>query len=134
MKNLKTIIIGLAPALVPIFLFTFYPVFYAIYTSLFRYNLKYPGQYGFIGFGNYVAMTKTFYFWGSLRSTAIFAIMSIPVIVFVSLGIALFITKKFKGAGFLQWLVLVPWAIPLVVSGTIWEPIHLLPEPRARSY
>ena len=121
MKELKTIIVGLAPALAPVFIFTFYPVFYALYTSLYRYNVKYPEQYGFTGFENYVKMTQTYYFWGSLRSTAIFAIMAIPVIVLSSLGIALLITKKFRGAGFLQWLVLVPWAIPLVVSGTIWK-------------
>jgi ABC-type sugar transport system permease subunit len=121
LRDLKTIVVGLAPALAPIFIFTFYPVFYAIYTSLFRYNLKYPQQYGFIGIGNYVAMFKTYYFLGSLRSTAIFAAMSIPTIVFASLGIALLITRRFRGAGFLQWLVLIPWAIPLVVSGTIWK-------------
>ncbi|MEM4246334.1 MAG: sugar ABC transporter permease [Candidatus Bathyarchaeia archaeon] len=121
MKDLRTILMGLAPALAPIFIFTFYPVFYAIYVSLFRFNLKYPEQYGFIGFQNYVEMTQTYYFQYSLRSTAIFAIMAIPVIVLGSLFLALLITRRFKGAGFLQWLVLIPWAIPYVVSGIVWK-------------
>ena len=109
MKDLKNILIGLAPALAPIFIFTFYPVFYAIYVSLFRFNLKYPEPYGFIGGLNYVEMTQTYYFQYSLRSTAIFAIMAIPVIVIGSLLLSILITRKFRGAGFLQWLVLIPW-------------------------
>ncbi len=121
MKNLRTILIGLLPALTPVFIFTFYPVFYALYTSLYRYNIKYPEQYGFIGGGNYVAMTQTYYFRSSLTSTAIFALLAIPVIVLGSLGLATLLTQRYKGVSFLQWLILVPWAIPFVVSGTIWK-------------
>jgi ABC-type sugar transport system permease subunit len=121
LKEHRNIIIGLAPALIPIFIFTFYPIFYAIYVSLFRYNLKYPEQYGFIGFGNYVEMTQTYYFRASLTSTVLFAILAIPVIVFASLALAILLSQKFKGVGFLQWLIIVPWAIPYVVSGIVWK-------------
>lgn len=121
MRELRTILIGLAPALIPIFIFTFYPVFYALYVSTLRYNLKYPEQFGFVGVANYIEMTKTYYFRYSLLSTGLFAALAIPVIVFGSLGLAILLSQKFKGSGFLQWLVLVPWAIPYVVSGIVWK-------------
>ncbi|MEM3071879.1 MAG: sugar ABC transporter permease [Candidatus Bathyarchaeia archaeon] len=121
MRELRDILIGLAPALIPIFIFTFYPVLYALYVSTLRYNLKYPEQFGFIGMGNYIEMTKTYYFRYSLLSTGLFAALAIPVIVFGSLGLAILLSQRFKGSGFLQWLVLVPWAIPYVVSGIVWK-------------
>jgi len=121
LRELRNIVIGLAPALIPTFIFTFYPVFYALYVSTLRYNLKYPEQFGFIGVGNYIEMTKTYYFRQSLLSTGIFAALAIPVIVLGSLALAVLLSQKFKGSGFLQWLVLVPWAIPYVVSGIVWK-------------
>lgn len=115
--DLRTILIGLLPALIPLFLFGFYPLGYAFYVSLFRYNLKYPQQYRFIGFGNYAAVTQMYYWPGSVTSSVYFAVITIPIITFASLGLAMLATRRFRGAGFLQWLILIPWGIPYVVAG-----------------
>lgn len=115
--DLRDILIGLLPALIPLFLFGFYPLAYAAYVSLFRYNLKYPEQYGFIGAKNYVDVTQMYYFVGSVTSSVIFAVIAIPIIVFASLGLAMLAARKFRGSGFVQWLILIPWGIPYVVAG-----------------
>jgi ABC-type sugar transport system permease subunit len=88
---------------------------------LFRYNLKYPNQYGFIGGKNYVDVTQMYYFVGSLTSSVIFAVVAIPIILFASLALAMLAARKFRGSGFLQWLILVPWGIPYVVAGLDWK-------------
>jgi len=119
--DLRDILIGLLPALVPLFLFGFYPLAYAAYVSLFRYNLKYPSLYGFVGGGNYVEVTQTYYFQGSLTSSVIFAVIAIPIILFASLALAMLAARKFRGSGFVQWLILVPWGIPYVVAGLDWK-------------
>ena len=119
--DLKDISIGLLPALIPLFLFGFYPLAYAAYVSLFRYNLKYPQQYGFVGPQNYVEVTQAYYFRGSLTSSIVFAVVAIPIILVASLALALLAARKFRGAGFLQWLILVPWGIPYVVAGLDWK-------------
>lgn len=115
--DLRDILIGLLPALIPLFVFGFYPLGYAFYASLFRYNLKYPQQYGFIGGGNYVAVTQMYYWTGSVTSSVYFAVIAIPIITFASLGLAMLAARRFRGAGFLQWLILIPWGIPYVVAG-----------------
>ena len=119
--DLKDTLIGLLPALIPLFLFGFYPLGYAAYVSLFRYNLKYPTQYGFIGGKNYVDVTQMYYFIGSLTSSVIFAVVAIPIILFASLALAMLAAREFRGSGFLQWLILVPWGIPYVVAGLDWK-------------
>jgi ABC-type sugar transport system permease subunit len=119
--DLKFILIGLAPALTPIFIFTFYPLGYALYTSTLHYDLKYPEDVYFVGFGNFLEVFNTYYFSNSARATAIFAAISVPLVVILSLALALLLSRPFRGVGFLQWLVLVPWAIPLVVSSSVWK-------------
>jgi len=119
--DIKDISIGLLPALIPLFLFGFYPLGYAAYVSLYKYNLKYPNLYGFIGGQNYVDVTQTYYFKQSLTSSVIFAVIAIPAILFVSLALALLAARKFRGSGFVQWMILVPWGIPYVVAGLDWK-------------
>ncbi len=57
----------------------------------------------------------------SISITVIFVVIVIGVGLPVSLGIAMVLHEKFVGRGFLRSLLLVPWAIPPVVNGSIWN-------------
>jgi multiple sugar transport system permease protein len=119
--DLKFVLIGLIPALSFIFPFTFYPIAYAAYVSSLRYDLKYPEEIAFAGFDNYIEVLTSYYMADSTIATVTFVSITVPLVVFISLGLALLLSQNFRGVGFLQWLVLVPWAIPLVDSGAIWK-------------
>lgn len=60
-------------------------------------------------------------FWNSVGNTLYFTIASVTLELLLGLGIALIINSKFKGRGLLRTAMLVPWAIPTVVSARLWE-------------
>ena len=102
-------------------MFGFYPLAYAFYLSITFYNLKTNIPPHFIGFGNYAALVSDSAFLISTTSTLIFAALTIPLIALLSLGEALLLSNNFKGVKALQVLALVPWGIPVVVSGSIYR-------------
>jgi trehalose/maltose transport system permease protein len=53
--------------------------------------------------------------------TLVFTIFSVLLELILGLGIALIINSKFTGRGLLRTAMLVPWAIPTVVSARLWE-------------
>lgn len=120
-SKIRVLALCLVPALTPLFLFGFYPLAYAFYLGFTFFNLKTEIPPHFIGFGNYVALTSDSVFGISVRSTLIFAALTIPLITLLSLGEALLLSKDFRGVRVLQVLALIPWGIPVVVSGSIYR-------------
>jgi len=120
-SKVKVLALCLVPALTPLFLFGFYPLAYAFYLGFTFYNLKTEVPPHFTGLGNYVALSSDSVFQTSVRSTIIFAVLTIPLITLLSLGEALLLSKNFRGVKVLQVLALVPWGIPVVVSGSIYR-------------
>lgn len=119
--DIRFVLIGLAPALSFIFPFTFYPIAYAFYVSFLKYDLKYPEKTAFGGFDNFIEVFTSYYMADSTTATVTFVAIAVPLVILLSLGLAILLSQNFRGVGFMQWLVLVPWAIPLVVSGAIWK-------------
>lgn len=117
----RTLLICLVPALTPLFLFGFYPLAYAFYLGFTFYNLKTAIPPHFYGLGNYFDLASDPVFQTSARSSLIFAVIIIPLITLISLGEALLLSRDFKGVRIMQVLALIPWGIPVVVSGTIYK-------------
>src|SRR5580658_7456766 len=63
-----------APAVIVMVAVTAYPVGYAIYLSLERYNLEVPQAVKFIGFANYSAVLTSPYWWHALSVTLIITV------------------------------------------------------------
>lgn len=110
-----------APAVAVILLLVGYPITYSFYLSLHRWNLKRPGVFSFIWFGNYLHILNTAEFWSALWVTVIFAFFSVSGILVLGTGIALILNEEFWGRGLVRSLVLIPWAIPPVVNGLMWQ-------------
>jgi multiple sugar transport system permease protein len=58
--------------------------------------------------------------WNSLWNTVSFTVLSVLAEFVLGLAIALLINKNFKGRGLVRASVLVPWAIPTVISAKMW--------------
>jgi ABC-type sugar transport system permease subunit len=109
----------LFPVIILVIIFTVYPVGYAIWNSLHQILLVLPTT-PFVGIKNYIDVLKALYFRESLLNTLIFTVITSPVTVMISLGIARLLLTKFFGRGILRPIVLLPWAIPGSVAGILW--------------
>jgi trehalose/maltose transport system permease protein len=98
-----------------------YPVFKTLYLSFFEYRLQFGEVKTFIGFNNFIKLFTTERFYTSFKFTILFTITTVTVEVGLGLLFAQFMNMDFKGKSLLRIVVLIPWAIPTIVSGFIWR-------------
>ena len=111
-----------APAIVLLLAVTAYPLAYNLWNSFHAENLsEITGQGGWVGFDNYSRMFQSSEFLDALLRTLAFAGISVAIETVLALGLALMLNRKFRGRGLLRVAVLIPWAVPTVVSATLWK-------------
>ncbi|GCF08919.1 carbohydrate ABC transporter permease [Dictyobacter arantiisoli] len=110
------------PVMLYLVLFFGYPLYYSISVSLEKYDLSalFTGNAPFIGLQNYTDVLQDSVFQQSALHTLLFTVGSIVPQFVIGLALAVFFTKKFPLSSFLRSLMLLPWLLPIVVSGTIW--------------
>jgi len=102
--------------------FTIYPLLYSVYLSVHENVLTRPLDNDFVGLQNFREVVGGYYFWRSLWSTAVFAGMAVAAVTLYGLGVALLLNQRgVLGSTLLKVVVLLPWAIPSVISGIIWR-------------
>ena len=82
----------LLPSFAVLATFIYYPVFYALYLSFFRWRLL-RGDPTFNGLANYQFLLTSEDFWQSVWNTSYFAAGSIPTNMAIALGIALLLNR-----------------------------------------
>jgi multiple sugar transport system permease protein len=110
----------LAPALLVIAAVALYPILNVIWLSLHRKLLIF-GIHRFIGLENYAYLLQDARFWRSLGNTIYFVLLSTALEMLLGLATALVMHQPRAGKNFIRAAVLVPWAIPTVVSARMWE-------------
>jgi multiple sugar transport system permease protein len=113
----------LAPALIVIAAVALYPILNVIYLSLHR-KLFVFGIHRFVGLENYAYLLHDARFWRSLGNTLYFVLVSTSLDMLLGLATALVMHQPRPGKVFIRAAVLVPWAIPTVVSARMWEWIY----------
>jgi len=93
-----------------------------VYLSVHENVLTRPLDNDFVGLQNFREVVGGYYFWRSLWSTAVFAVMAVAAVTLYGLGVALLLNQPgVLGSTLLKVVVLLPWAIPSVISGIIWR-------------
>jgi multiple sugar transport system permease protein len=113
-----------APSILAIFLLVGYPIFYSLWVSLHRYDLRRPHIFAFVGLQNYADILSDPDFWSALRITAVFTVIAVVLIVALGLAVALLLNRPFPGCRLVRTIILIPWAIPPVVNGLMWQWIY----------
>lgn len=108
------------PALVLLALVTVYPVVYVVVLSLQR-NLPIFDVSHFVGLDNYRYLLQDERFLNALGNTAYFTALSVTLELLAGLGVALLLERPLRYKGIVRAFVLLPWAIPTVVSARMWE-------------
>jgi multiple sugar transport system permease protein len=81
----------------------------------------YTGSAPFVGFANYTSVFRNPEFVAVVVNTVLFTIGSLAFQFSIGLALAMFFRRVFPLNGVLRSLLLVPWLLPLVVSGTVWR-------------
>jgi multiple sugar transport system permease protein len=112
----------IVPSLVFVSVFTLYPILESFRLSFYRMILTLPwlGQ-KMVGWENYVDLWTDPVAWQALRTTLVFVGVTVPSELLVGLGMALVMNEVFRGRGVVRAIVLIPWAIPTVVSSQMWR-------------
>jgi trehalose/maltose transport system permease protein len=122
----------LAPMLAIMALVAVWPLGRSIWFSFTETNINDLSASRFIGLGHYIGEFGLFSsdggwagFWAgdwgtSIRNTFVFAGVSVGLETLAGLGVALLLNQEFKGRALVRTAVLVPWAIPTIVSAQMW--------------
>lgn len=113
--------VSLLPSFLIIALFAIYPIIHAVRMSFYRYLLTRPGDHPFVGFDNFTRVINSYYFKNSITVTAIYTVGAVFGVILFGLGVALLLNSKIRMAGILKVVILLPWALPAVVSGLLWK-------------
>ncbi|MDQ3263449.1 MAG: sugar ABC transporter permease [Myxococcota bacterium] len=109
----------MVPALGALAFVLVYPLLTSLWLSLHRFILVFDER-KFVGVDQYAFLLTDARFWGALGNTVYFTAVALVLEVVIGLGLATLMNQPFRGQGLLRAAVLVPWAIPTVVSAKLW--------------
>jgi multiple sugar transport system permease protein len=109
------------PALLVLGFVLFYPIGLAVYSGFFDIGLMNIGQPEFVGWDNYRRMVNTPAFWASVRTTVIYTLGVVSGSYIAGLACALLLNTAFRGRALARTLIIIPWAVPQVVTVLIWN-------------
>jgi multiple sugar transport system permease protein len=113
----------LVPSLVFVGLFVAYPLYRDIVISFQNYGFSAlaAGHGPFVGLANYRQMLNDGATIRAIVNTVVFTLASVVAQFVIGFAMAVYLNRQFAGSGFLRRIILVPWVMPLVVTGTIFS-------------
>ncbi|WP_421858518.1 carbohydrate ABC transporter permease [Oricola sp.] len=109
----------LAPALVMLTTFAFYPSAATLWTSLFsRGTRRNPSE--FAGLENYRALFDDPTFWTAVTNNLFYAGVTIPVSIALALIMALWANAKIPARSFVRTAYFTPTVLPMIAAGNLW--------------
>jgi trehalose/maltose transport system permease protein len=109
-----------APAITGVALTAGWPLARTFWLSLTDAALGAPVAANLVGLDNYADLVRDPTWWRAVVNTLLFTAISVTLELVLGVAIALVLAQNFPGRALLRAAVLVPWAIPTVVSAKIW--------------
>ncbi len=109
-----------APMLVAVILVAAWPLGRTIAFSFTDAYLSDLENWQAVGIANYIALFQDPLWWRAVGTTLLFTIVSVGLETLLGLVIALTLNAHMPGRGLLRAAVLIPWAIPTVISAKMW--------------
>ncbi|GAB3841654.1 carbohydrate ABC transporter permease [Dactylosporangium cerinum] len=101
------------------------PIGLGVWLSLHQWDFQLPNK-PFTGLDNYTELftpDSLVYsdWWESVRATAIFTVLSVPLLVALPLGIAVLLNRSFPGRTFFRAVYFAPYVLGVAVIGLLWR-------------
>ncbi|HTW25854.1 MAG TPA: sugar ABC transporter permease [Acetobacteraceae bacterium] len=122
-SRVRTAWLFLTPMIVALVLVAGWPLLRTLWFSMTDANLKDLSTAKFIGldnyFGEYGVLSDPDW-WRAVANTLRFTVISVAIETVLGTVFALVLNADFPGRGLVRTAVLVPWAIPTIVSAKMW--------------
>lgn len=111
-------LILLLPSIIILFPFFIFPLFYAIWLSLWggKRNLSI-----FVGLGNYFHLLQNPMFWQSFKVTIFYALITVPTTLCLGFVIAYLLSKMIKFRTFFRVVFFIPYVTSTVAMAMVWR-------------
>ncbi|GAA3953502.1 sugar ABC transporter permease [Actinomadura viridis] len=109
-----------APAVIVMLVVTAYPLFNALYLSLFSYRITAPDDRRFVWFGNYVTALTDGLFWQDVFTTFVVTAITVGVELVIGFALAMVMHRALFARRTLRTAILLPYGIVTVISGFAW--------------
>jgi multiple sugar transport system permease protein len=110
-----------APAVIAMLAVTAYPMLYAVWLSLFRYDLRFPAMREFVGLENYLSVLGSGVWWEALFNTLFITVASVSLELVLGFVFALVMHRALIGRRVVRTSLLVPYGIITVVAAMSWR-------------
>lgn len=114
----------LLPSLLPVILFSVYPLLNGIWLGFTDAKAGYDAQFSFNGLDNYAKLIHDDLFWNSFKIGLIWAFAVTVLQFLLALGLALLLNAGLRFQWLVRPLALVPWAMPSVIVAILWKLIY----------
>jgi len=109
----------LVPSAIFLITFTYYPIFRSLYLSFFEHDLWMP-EPEFTGLSNYTEVFGDQLFRRVVTNNLVYLIGTIPVLIILSLIIAILINERTKFKQFYEAAIFTPTLIPMAAAAMLW--------------
>jgi len=110
----------LLPAAAVLAVFHFFPIVFAFFVSLLRWNMIDPVR-PFVGIGNYVQVFQDEKFLTALGNTTYFSVVSVGLAIPLALGFAVLLNRKLTAMSWYRTAFFVPHVTSLAAAAMVWH-------------
>lgn len=118
-------LLWVSPWLIGFLVFTLAPVVLSLYYSFCDFSLIERNPAGqtqayWIGTDNYTELFRDPEFYRTLKNTTLYALMSLPAGMMISIGMALMLNAPIRGQAIYRTVIFLPSLVPVVASAMVW--------------
>jgi multiple sugar transport system permease protein len=117
----KTAYLLCAPAVIVMAAVTGYPILYALWLSLHKFDLRFPSANKWVGLNNYGEVLSSSTWWQDVFNTVIITVCSVAIELVLGMLIALVMHRAIFGRGPVRTAILIPNGIVTVVAAFAWK-------------
>ena len=110
-----------APAIVLVVLLVLYPMVHGFQQSIESGGFLFGEKPGYVGLRNYKDVINDPVSRDAMRHTLEYVVLAVALEMVLGIFVAVTLHRVFRGRGFVLAVLILPWALPSVVSGVLWR-------------
>jgi len=110
-----------APAIVLVVVLVLYPMVHGFQQSIESGGFLFGEKPGYVGLRNYKDVINDPVSRDAMRHTLEYVVLAVALEMVLGIFVAVTLHRVFRGRGFVLAVLILPWALPSVVSGVLWR-------------